>query len=292
MQAYQGTFIIDPMRSGTRPSRHVHRQKTFKFGAVSASSLPDFCVDRNLWWPNQDTENAPTECVGYSAADFLIDLTEQIYTPDFSYAAACFLAGDDGSDGTSFVAGPQSLVALGGLPQSFAQATAADHGELYIADWDNWNADQKKAALMKAQNGVRNVLGNGDAFDSILTACYQTGQGVFIGTEWYVAFNTAPGGIAPLVQGPSALWHAYRIKGKKTINGVSYAMVKAWGGLWGDEGWLYFSRELVNWLFETPGTGALVIDPSALRWASLCGILVQRFPEALPVLPQLIQAGL
>lgn len=281
------------MKSGTRPAEHLHKLKAFRFGAIAPADIPDFCVDKGGWWPDQDADNAPTECVGYKSADYMYDLIGEIFSPDFGYAAARYVNGDGpGIDGASFHAGVEGLVAVGALTAANAgNFKALIQGELSVSDFGAWSKDDRALALENAQNGVRNVLLSAfDPFDSIILAAYQTGKGISIGSQWYIDFNGAPGGIiSGYKPSPSPLWHNYAIKGQKTIGGQKYAMVKWWNGLNGDHGWLYFDRVTVNALMDMSGAGALTIDPSANRWLTLLGILLRRFPALLPELPQLFK---
>src|SRR5690348_8214090 len=142
------------MRPGTRPAQHIYKLRKFRFGAVSPAQLQDFCVDPNLYWPDQDAENAPTECVGYASADYFCDVFRRLFSPDFSYAAARYVGGDGpGTDGASFHAGMEARVAVGALPASTDPMTSALKGEQYVSDWRNWSDALKRAALGYAQNG-------------------------------------------------------------------------------------------------------------------------------------------
>lgn len=282
------------MVNGTRPAKHLHYVRKFKhaFGGIE---IPDFNLDSGLnGMPDQEKDNAPYECTGYTAADILTDIFRTPFSPDFSYAAARYIAGDgpEGTQGTSFHAAGQSMVAVGGLNKNVAPINASQQGEKYISDWNNWNPSQR-FALSYIQNGLRNVLGLGDAFDSIRSAAFQGGIGISIGSPWFPEWtNNINGGIVqvPNLTGSYSTWHNYAVKGQKTINGVPYLIVKSWQGTRvGDNGWLYFSRETINAALSVPGSGALTIDKSAVRWISLLGILTQRFPALLSYLPALLK---
>lgn len=131
-----------------------------------------------------------------------------------------------------------------------------------------------------------------DTFDKIISAMYTGKIAVSCGSPWFKEWQGLPAeSILPMpqdiqLQAMSAYtpWHNYAAKGKKTINGVPTIIIKAWTG-----GWLYMPREVANAVFALPGTGALTLNPSANRWWSLVGILVQRFPQLLPHLPALLQ---
>lgn len=285
------------MRNGTRPARHIGRERRFHdhFGALSTAVIPDFSLDTGVnGMPDQEKEEAFTECVGYTVSDILSDVLKTPLSPDFSYAGALFVTGEPSTtSGASFHGGMQGGVALGALPKILAPFTSKDKGQQYVATWANWEAKLRTAANEYVQNGIMNVLGNGDAFDSILAALYVGKIGVCIGTPWFDEWSTGiQSGVVQLPQldGNYPSWHCWAIKGKKTINGVPYLIGKVWlGERIGDRGWLYFSREAINAALTVPGTGALTFNPLAVRWVSLVGILLQRFPALLPYLPQLLK---
>lgn len=287
------TFI-----GGTRPARHIHKEKKWHdhYFGTSPAVIPDFNVDIGLTIPDQAKDNAFYECVGYTVSDILTDMVKSHLDPDFSYAAARYIAGDgaEGTQGTSFHAGLQGAVAVGALAKSLSIISAEKNGEAFISNWDNWLDSLKETARDYVQNGLMNVLGQGDDFDSILSALYTGKIGISIGTPWYEEWSSdIQQGV---VQTPhNALnidglgWHNWAIKGKKTINGIPHLIGKTWQGTRvGDNGWLYFSRETINDVLSVLGTGAITLNPNANRWVSLWGIVAQRFPLIMPLLPELL----
>lgn len=289
------------MKSGTRAARHLYKEKEFhnKFGGTTALLIPDFDLDSGLnGMPDQERDNAPTECTGYTVADIVTDISKVKMNPDFSYAAALFIDGQPpGINGASFHAAMQSAIAVGVLPNTLANISAGQSGELFVSDWTRWGMNLKKAARDYTENGILNALGNGDAFDSIASAAYTSKIGISVGTPWFTEWkqNINNGVVGLPVLDPNgnySTWHNWAIKKKVTIQGVPYLAGKSWQGeRVGDKGWLYFSRETVNAALSVPGTGALAFNPEAIRWWSIVGILVQRFPVLLSSLPQLIHAN-
>lgn len=279
------------MHNGTRPSRHAHLVKKYPhFGAIAPENIADFDLGRNLPLQDQEKDNAPYECVGYTTAHILSSIFNENFSPDFSYAAARYIAGDgaEGAPGTSFHAGMDSIVGLGGLTQGLSAFSASSHSEKYVSDWANFPDSLKKVALEHVQNGVRNVLGNGDAFDSILGALHQGGIPVSIGTPWFTEWRSnINGGVlqTPIIQPDYQSWHNHSISGKTTINGVPYLIDYSWqGNRVGDGGKLYLSREAINTALTVWGSGALTIDPSVKRWVYLVGLILRRFPNINPLL--------
>ena len=283
---------------GTRPAKDIHKVKKFHqiFGGLVPPVIPDFNLDAGIWNPNQDTDGAPTECVGYTTADILADIFKEQFSPDFSYAAALYITGEGpGTNGASFHAGIQGAVGVGGMPEANAVFSALTKGELYVSDFNNYQPFQKTEALKYVQNGLLNVLGNGNNFDSILSALYLGKIAVSMGSPWFQEWQGLPAeSVLPMPQNPIAQsqapitpWHNYAGKGQKTINGQPMIPIKSWQGIW-----LYMPANVANAVFSVPGTGALTFNPKVIRWIQLIGILLQRFPN-IPIadVPALIRAG-
>lgn len=296
------------MINGTRPTQHTPK-KSFHhlFGGTDISQIPDFNLDAGIWNPSQDDDERPTECTGYSPADIATDLFKVEFTPDFSFAANFAVTGETPtSAGASFIGAIQGFIAYGALPNSLATISAKERGEIYVGTFSNWPTISKTSARLRRQNGMLNVLGNGDAFSSILSALWTGKIAVSCGSPWFQEWGNALTGngqlksaIMPVPanaqqQGssPSIPWHDYNMKGKKTINGIPYIIAKPWiGPNAGDGGYVYLSQETVNAVLSVSGSAAVTINPNALWWVSIVGIITDRFPQTLPLVPQLLRAG-
>lgn len=281
---------------GTKPAKDIHKLRKFKHQFGSVAQIPDFNLDAGIWNPNQDADGAPTECVGYTNADMLADIFKKQFDPDFLYAAARYVSGEGpGEGGTSFHAGIEAVVGMGGLLSSDATFTAKSRGEIFASNINNYQPYQKTNALKFVQNGPLDVLGNGDAYTSIVSAAY-TGQiGISLGSPWFAEWqNLPPESILPMPanpvqqsRDPSTPWHNYSGKGKKTFSTANTIPIKSWQGFW-----VYMPQAVANAVFAISGTGALTYNPAAIRWLSIIGILIRRFPN-IPAtdLPRLINAG-
>lgn len=283
------------IRSGTKPlkrqpRRHFHQV----YGDTSPYNIPDFTLDKGLWNGDQNADGAPTECTGYTVARILTNLTGIVRDPDFAYAAALFIEGvGPTTEGADFHAAMQAAVAVGSLAMNAADFEARIKGELFVSDFANWTAQQKTTALKTVQNGTLNALGNGDAFNSLLSTLYTGKISVSIGTPWFWGTFDADGILpVPDIKNITGLpWHDWVIEGKKTINGVPYLIgYPHQGEGFGARGYVYLSREAINAALSVDGTGAITFDPQAIRWVQLLGILIQRFPALAPKIPQLISA--
>lgn len=263
------------MKSGTRPVSRIPRTKFHhKMGVHSemlgATAIQDFNLDKGLWMPDQVADSAPTECTGYGVSDVISDLTGQLQSPDFSFAAAQWVEGvtpnTGGADGHDAM---QGAVIRGTLPKTAATFSAKTIGELYCANMQNWNLVQS-LALKNVQNGALNALGYDAPFDSILNTMLVSKISVCVVTPWYANWFDAPNGIVPEVdfsQDTSQLpWHFWNIKGTKSGRLVG----KVWAGdKIGDKGWLYYSSQTINNVLSLPGTAAMVFSPKLSRFVSV-----------------------
>lgn len=290
--------MINGIKKITRvPSKRFHEV----FGTVTG--IPDFLIDKGInGFPNQETEQRPYECTGEAVTDILSDVYGVKLSPDFSYAAGLDIEGIDGQDpdGCDMLATMEGAIGHGVLALASAPLTAQTNTEAFCSDFNNWPQSSKDLALNRVQNGVMNVLGNGDAFDSIVNACYLGKQGVSVGTPWFPEFFADATGIVQNMPNVSKLtdalgnplpWHNWAVKGKITFNNIPYVMVKSWQGAVGDKGWLYFNRETINAILSISGTGAFIFNPNAIRWVAIVAIICKRFPQALPLLPKLLTAN-
>lgn len=252
---FGGAFNTNPedMNHGTGPLSPDHRDydliKTHKFaGSFKPPAFPEeYNTDPKLWCPDQSAyepifQNPPQPfgCTNYSQAEISADIDGVLKNPltldNVTHANA-----NGGKDIR------QSLLAARGL------------------GWITWFFKVEPHRPL-------------DAFDSIRYAMLCGGtekRSVTIGTPWYEEFE---GGIrnqdgtytlqelvdpilpAPYFVDPMTIpWHNHVIVGWKTINGSPYLVSKSWQGeLYGDKGYVYFSRSLTNSLMAIPGTCAFV----------------------------------
>lgn len=287
------------MKNGARPIRIQPKKQIHKYMRIFGAALPmnDFCVDKNIWWPNQDVDNAPTECVGYTGGDLLADIYGFPFSADWIYMRTLQLEGvPPTTEGSDPHIGLQSLIAFGAPRYKDASVTAAQFGELYIANSENWKNEDQHAALPYIANGAGNALGNGDAFTSIITAVRNLNYGVSVATLWYPQYEEPA--FNGTVQSPSNYsdlglpGHNWVAKGMKTIDGKKYLMCKSHQGrTFGDGGWIYLSQDQVNHMLSVPGTGALTLLMQANRLISLVNIAVEYYPQAIPNIAAMVRAA-
>ena len=82
-----------------------------------------------------------------------------------------------------------------------------------------------------------------------------------MGVPWFPIFQSVDK--TGILQQPESLdtstatWHNACVSGFLKINGIPYLQVKSWQGKqYGNNGWCYMSRSLINSLFSIPGTVA------------------------------------
>lgn len=234
------------MIRGGKPTRLDRRDfdffKSHGFGALTAvPNLPDeFNTDAGFWMPDQQvtqtyavpgfpdlTVPAMFEgCTDWATADICVDQDKKLYNPldieNITHANA--------NGGGDLRTALKAAVQLGWIKQFFnIQANG-------ILDW----LDAFKVAQYSAQPEIRSLT---------------------IGTKWYKEFNSVGiDGILPIptnFNDPHATWHDWAGKGWVIKNGVTYLKCKPWeGSSYGDNGFVYISRELINALMNIKGTAA------------------------------------
>lgn len=294
------------IQNGAAPIKVQPRRSVHAYHGTFGAALPeeDFCVDPNLSWPDQNADKAPNFCVGYTGRDIICDVYHVDVSADWLYMRTLQLMGvGPTTAGSDPHRGMQAVVAFGAPPISETPLSALTNGDLFCANPRNWpNFVQTDAAPYRF-NGVGSALGNGDPFTSIITAVKTCGYGVSVATKWFpelekpdakgiVQLPQIPWGIMPTAYYPSLGGHNYVVKGLKTIGGVPYAMVKSHQGRgFGDNGWLYFSRETLNYVLTNSlpyGGGAMTLLRDSNRLVSLINIITEDFPQALPQLIKIL----
>lgn len=239
-------------------------------------------------FPDQNVDKRGTECTAETVADIVANIVGYPMDPGFTYAATLRLMGiEPTTAGADPRAGMLSAVAFGTLPYTAQTFDAEEKGELYEANFNNYTPEQKALALATVQKGILNL---GADFYAIKTYLAAQKWGVSLTMKWYQNFNLTPGsGIVPSPGVPSTYTvHDVAVYGTTIIGNVEYLICKPWKGKnFGDHGYCYLRREIVN----SVAFSAYGFDPNGIRWASIVGILLTRFPGAWPSLPALLQAN-
>lgn len=272
------------------------RDKQYLFHAHygTTQSFPDDFFWGSTDAPDQNADNAPTECTGYTQADNEADVLGYPCSPDFSYAAGLEAEGAiPNTGGCDFRASLQGVINRGILKATDAPFTATTNGELYVANIANWSAVAVKA-LPNVESSYRwCTTGPFDVFDNIRSASWIAKKGLSSATpffpEWVGTF------IAPIPNWNGQFsFHNWSIKGSATRyvvgsnkgqlirNGETFLAVKTW------QGYIqYFDRQTINQLFTMSNTGCAVVSKDGNRmWNIICW-LATKFPSLLLYLPKL-----
>lgn len=233
------------MQQGARPTRVSKKDWDFhkSFGTVSVAFPTEYFTDAGVWMPNQDigfpsvlpqVPPLPFGCTDYTQTDLAIDLVGSlIYSPETIEQVTNANANQGGDIRTSLLA----AVKLG-----------------WFTGFFNIQPHQL------------------DYFDSIRLAMVSGGgekRSVSIGTPWYPVFEQVQGdGILQIpsnLKDPNLTWHNWAIKGWKIIGDQPYLIGKSWQGPgYGDKGFCYFSRPLINTLMNVPGSVAYTATKGVL----------------------------
>lgn len=234
------------IKGGARPTRIDHRDYDYQrsFGSVNAPFPPEYNTDAGLTMPNQDAVNPqftpalpqlPFGCTDYATSELAIDI---------------------------------------GNPPSLENPLAVDNITHANA---NGGADVRAALMAGKQlgwfTGIFNIQPhNLDCFDTIklaMTSGIPERRSVSIGTPWFGIFEIV--GSNGLLDMPSNFntagvpWHNWKICGWKMIGDQSYLIGKTWQGPnYGDKGYVYFSRTLINNLMAVEGSAAFTATTGLL----------------------------
>lgn len=241
------------MKTGVLKVKKDHRDYSLHrtFGTVSPTVFTECNFDAGFPIPNQDVDGFPNGCTGYAQKGIAEDEDKKQYIAKYTYDQTLAIEG-------IFPGNPQ-FEQVGCDVRDSLKSTIV-YGLQAIGETATDALNHRRGAYF----AVEQIAGL-DWFDSIRSAL-QTGQrSISIATPWFPAFENAPLGI---VQSPTsydvstATWHNHKICGWKTINGVPYLVDSSWQGIeYGDKGFAYFPREIINQLMTISGSGAFTVAP-------------------------------
>lgn len=255
------------MYSGLKPTWRDNRDVDFHrtFGAVTAFQ-DELDVDNGGGMPDQDKDENPYECTGYTIVDVARDEEGVEFNPSYTYAKTLLISGTTGkAQGADLRDALKSARVYGLLPSEKTPKDLVDVPENINSDYTRWPVALDLDAGAHRRGKYANVQPlNGDWFDGIRSAVQMNELSVIMGTPWFSEWTR---NVAPkhgyIFQKPSRSpdsWHAWKVSGWKKINGLPYLKAKSWQGTEvGDGGWLYFSRDAVNALWKVYGTQAFTI---------------------------------
>lgn len=236
---------------GLRPIEKRKTNYSFPrtFGAVQPPVFPDYYnTDAGFGFPNQNADGLPNGCTGYAQSELCQDEDKVLYKPYFTY------------DKTLFIEGSKN-----GEPCNIYDSL--DSTRVYGVQRDTETTDEEALKHKRGQYYQVERTNGLDYFDALRSALWVNrgaNRSISIGSPWYPEFQNPIKGIVNTVDTENG-WdvfsgHNYKICGWKTIGGKPYLIVKPWcGPFYGDEGFAYFSREVINKLFNVPGVAAFTL---------------------------------
>ena len=226
-----------------------HRDRSYPRTFGSVRSFPDsFNTDAGLTMPDQNADGLPMGCTGYTQSELCGDEDKTVYDPKYTYDKSLFMEGQKEGAGIADMRDSlKSTIIYGVMPKG-----CTDVNEPY---------KHRRGAYYNVfdETGM-------DWFDDIRSALMLNdyARSVSTATPWYLEWNAQANGTGVVSMGTQIVsWHNWKISGWKTINGVPYLVGKTWQGKnVGDNGWMYFPREVINAVMNIKGTGAYTLAPA------------------------------
>lgn len=227
------------MRHGVLPDTKDHRTYSYErtFGSTVLSRVPDeFNFDIGLTMPDQNADGLYEACTGYAQADVCTDEDKKVYLARPLYDYTMQIMGIKPGDSR-----------YEKVPCKIKDSLKAVR-ELYRRD-DYFDILDNKPF---------------DAFDTIRMVMWSEGRTATVGTPWLKKWESPINGIISeeFLYDASIPWHNYKFCGVKKIDGVLYLIAKSWQGKnYGDKGFCYFPRSVVNKSFAIGGAFAYTLVP-------------------------------
>jgi hypothetical protein len=237
------------LKSGTQPTHIDYRDFDFakSFGLAAPPAFPaEYNVDAQLWQPDQNAMGLPFGCTGFTQASLCEDEDGTQYDPAYIYRQT-----PPFDEGGRDIRKSLDFIRKNDLKKYLKGVVTGTKRTAYF--------------------NIRPMLPL-DAFDAIRLAMFSTKdekRAVSVGTPWFPEFENTDRGILPMphsfdVTFAGASWHNWAIKGWKTIGDQPYLIGKSWQGAdYGDAGFCYVSRSLINNLMAISGSAAFTVSKIA-----------------------------
>ncbi len=251
--------------NGTRPTWRNNKDFDFHKTFGTAVTFPtDFSVDKGLTMPDQNSDGNYFECTDYTTNDIGTDLYGIVFTNGRLFAKTLLMEGQPWTtQGADIRSALKAAKVYGLLPFDKTPQELQHTAESFNADYRHWPVALDAIASEYRLGDLFNIQPlNGEWFDGIRSAIFTNNLPVTIGTPWYSTWeNIGSDGICSTIPtGTPSGWHNWKIAGWKTVNGVPYLLAKTWqGNRYGDNGWSYYPREVINALWKIYGVQAFTI---------------------------------
>lgn len=241
------------IKQGVKPIKKDHRDYSFHrtFGNQPQVFADSLNLDPGLTMPDQNADGLPYGCTGYAQAELCTDEDKIIYYPKFQYDKTLLMEGITPSD---------QNFEKGGCDVRDSLNSTIVYGLQAVGETGDQALNHRRGAYYNVD------LAQGlDWFDSIRNCLVLNQRTVSIATPWYIAFESPYNGIikAPNTYDTTfATWHNWKVCGWKTISGSPYLIGKSWQGKnYGDAGYCYFPRDVINQTMLINGSGAFTLTP-------------------------------
>jgi hypothetical protein len=239
------------IKSGVKKVRKDHRNYSWHrtFGSISPAIFIECNFDAGFPQPNQGTDGFPYGCTGYAQTGLCQDEDKAQYFPKFTYDETLNMEG-------IFIGNPQ-FEEVGCSVTDSLKSTIV-YGVQKIGETPAEALNHRRGAYYQIEE-----TGQFDWFDSIRSCLQLNQQSISIATPWYSDFAVPINGVLTTPSSydtTSASWHNWKCCGWKTINGVPYLIVASWqGSAYGENGFCYVSREIINTLLDINGSAAFTL---------------------------------
>lgn len=243
------------IQNGSKPIAPNPKQRSFPktFGLVSSGLLlpEEFDADAHLEQPDQNADGLPMGCTDYCVRELATSEELILFLKGFNYDQSRAFEGKAGrNEGVD-------------IRDAFKCSTV--YGLQNRTDPTDNPLNYRRAPYYEVHPD-----GGLDYFDAIRSAMLIASQkdgkkhAVGVGTFWLSIWEQTQKGIVPSVYTYDKVpehypWHAWAFVGWKIIEGEICLVAKSWQGIsFGDMGYSYYNREVVNKVFNEWGTIALM----------------------------------
>lgn len=213
------------------------------FGVLSGADLDhEVDYDAKLTNRSQNADGFPFGCTGYTTTDIATDHDNMVYLPEFTYRKTCEMENHPMDRG---------CYVFNSLKSGAKDGLLAEGETMDVEALDSLRG---KAFEIEPTNGL-------DWFDALRSGLLMhPKRSISVGTVWPREFNQiANDGIISnvFILRSGDAWHNWKISGIVKKNGVWYLKGKSWQGpQFGDNGFHYMNREVINALFNVRGSEA------------------------------------
>ncbi len=249
---------MTPWNSGLLPLKPDPRDKKFSKVVFAAPQLPIFPQTLNRPRLKPKDQGSSLSCTKQTTAGASEYQDGVELSAAWGWSRVCKRFGNYVQNGSDPRTAMKVSIEEGELPQSLAEYSFPKDDTQVIGNWNNW-ADHKDHAEPYRKAAYVKIPKVGDWFDSVRYALFtgkEQNQVVMAFGTWKCNWNQA---WIPLEDSSLCGWHAYQFIDWIHKDGVPYLVARnSYGEGFGDGGYQYFPREVINREFAVGGTGLYV----------------------------------